>query len=81
MLDSLQIRLQIAQRAGDVVQVIGEQAAVAQLAQRRRRQRQQQLGDVARLRKRAHVHVDALQVEQHPHEDLRARGRAPAATC
>ena len=75
MLDSLQIRLQIAQRAGHVVQVIREQSAIAQLAQRRRRQRQQQLGDVARLRKRAHVDVDALQVEQHPHDDLLPRGR------
>ena len=70
-----QVRLQIAQRAGDVVQVIRQQAAIAQLAQRRRRRRQQQLGDVACLRERPHVHVEHLQVQQHADDDLHARGR------
>ena len=76
MLGELQIRLKIPQRASDVVEVIGEKAAVAQLAERRRRERHEQLGDGARLRKRAHVHVDALQVEQHPDDDLRRAWRA-----
>ena len=71
----LEVGLQIAQRGADVVQVIGQQAAVPQLAEGRWRDGQQQFGDVARLRKRAHVHVDALQIEQHAHDDLRARRR------
>src|SRR5215470_14906157 len=49
----LQIRLQIAKRAGDIVEMVGQQTAIAQLAQRRWRERDEQLGDGSRLRKRA----------------------------
>ena len=34
---------------------------------------EQQLGDEARLRERAHAHVEALQVHERAHDDLRAR--------
>ena len=46
---------------------------ISQLAQRRWRERDEQLGDDTCLRKRPHVDVDALQVEQHAHEDLAPR--------
>ena len=70
----LQVGLQIAQRRREILQVIGEQAAIAQLVDRRRVDGEQQLGDVARLREREHPHVDALQVQQHAREDLRLGG-------
>ena len=70
-----QIRLQIAQRGGEVLEVIGEQAAIAQLGQRRRIDGEQQLRDEARLRERAHPHVEPLQIHQRAHDDLRARRR------
>src|SRR5258707_1944235 len=57
--DQPQICLQIAERAGEILEVIGEQTAVAQLADRRRIDRDQHVGDVARLRGRMHLHVDA----------------------
>ena len=57
--------------ARKVVQVIGEQAAIAQLVVGGRVDGQQQLGHVARLREGVHPDVHALQVQQHPREDLR----------
>jgi hypothetical protein len=57
-----------------VVQVIRQQAAVAQFGKRRRRQHQQRVGHRVGLRERAVLHVEAFQVHEHPHEDLPARG-------
>src|SRR5258705_10929671 len=62
----LQVRLQVPQRAADVVEVVVDESPVPQLAERGLRERDEQLGDHARLRERAHVDVDALQVQQHP---------------
>src|ERR1051325_10012004 len=53
-----QVRLQVAERRGEIVQVIRHQAAVAELVRRGRIDREQELGDVARLRERVHFHVD-----------------------
>src|SRR5205814_10455358 len=50
----LQVRLKIPKRGREVFQVIGEQAAIAQLVDRRRIDGEQQLRDVARLGKRVH---------------------------
>ena len=45
----LQVRLQIPQRTREVVQMVRKQAAIAELALRRRVDRQKELGGVARL--------------------------------
>src|SRR5258708_6112505 len=54
--------------------MIGEQATVAKLGDGGRVDREHKLSDVARLRERMHPHVYPLQVQQHPHEDLRLGG-------
>ena len=72
-LRQLQVFLEVAQRGGEVVHVIREQPAIAELADRVWADRQQQIGDGSRLRKRAPLHVEALQIEQHADEDLPPR--------
>ena len=67
----LQVGLQVPQRGREVLQVIREQSAIAELVDCRRIGGEEQLGDVSRLRKRVHPHVHALQVQQHARENLR----------
>ena len=70
-----EVRLQIAKRAGEVLQVIGEEAAVAQLDDCGRVDGQEQARDEACLRKGSHPDVEPLEVDEHPHDDLVSRRR------
>ena len=70
-----QVRFEIAQRRAEVLKVIGEQPAIAQLGHGGRIDRQQKIGHEARLRKRSHPHVEPLQVDEHAHDDLVPRRR------
>ena len=68
-----EVGLEIAQGACEVLEVVGEQPAVAKLGDGRGIDSEQQLGDEARLRKRAHPNVEALEIHERSHDDLRAR--------
>ena len=68
-----QIRFEIAKRAGEILKVIRKQAAIAEFGNRGRVDAQQQPRDETRLRKRSHAHVEPLQVDEHPHDDLMPR--------
>ena len=68
-----EVRLEIAQRAREVLEVVGKQSTVAELGDGRGIDGEQELGDEARLRKRAHANVEALQIHERSHDDLRAR--------
>src|SRR5262245_21628625 len=59
---AVQIALEIAQGAGIVVELVGEQAAIAQLDRGGRVEREQQMSCRIGLRERAAPHVQPLQV-------------------
>src|SRR5258708_23445348 len=71
-----QICFEILQRRRKILHVVREQAAIAQFGECRRIDREEQIGNRARLRERAHAHVEALQVDEHPNDDVLARGGA-----
>ena len=75
-----QVRLQVPQGGGVVVQVVGQQPAVPQLGRGRGIEGEEQLSDGVRLGERAHADVDALQVDEHADDDLRLGGPCEHAT-
>ncbi len=69
-----QVGFEIPQRTGEVLQVIGEEAAVAEFDDRGRVDREEQARDEPRLRERSHAHVEPLEVDEHADDDLLPRG-------
>ena len=66
----LQVGFEVAQSRGEIAEVIGQQAAIASLGQRRWVEGEQQLGRVPSLRKRPEPPVNPFQVDQYPHQNL-----------
>ena len=67
------VRLEIAQRPREVLEVVGKQSTVAELGDGRGIDGEQEPGDEARLRKRVHADVEALEIHERAHDNLRAR--------